>query len=68
MKLYSAIELHSNNLVLTITVKQDQGIFERRVPNKLEATLEALTPHKNALCAFAKTVLLLQRSTHKNTC
>lgn len=38
MKLYSAIDLHSNNHVLTIIDEQDQKVFERRLPNKLEAT------------------------------
>lgn len=53
MKLYSAIDLHSNNHVLTIIDEQDKKVFERRLPNKLEATLEALAPHKNAVCGIA---------------
>ena len=31
MKLYSAIDLHSNNHVLTIIDEQDQKIFEQRL-------------------------------------
>ncbi len=39
MKLYSAIDLHSTNHVLTNTDEQDQTVFERRLPNALETTL-----------------------------
>jgi transposase len=53
MKLYSAIDLHSNNHVLTIIDEQDQKVFERRLPNTLEATLEALSPYRNTVCGIA---------------
>lgn len=53
MKLYSAIDLHSNNHVLTIIDEQDQKVFERRLPNKLETTLAALALHKDAVCGIA---------------
>ena len=53
MKLYSAIDLHSNNHVLTIINEQDQKVFERRLPNKLAVTLQALTPYQEDLCGIA---------------
>ena len=33
MKLYSAIDLHSNNHFLTIIDSQDKRLFEKRLPN-----------------------------------
>ena len=53
MKLYSAIDLHSNNHVLTIINEQDQKVFERRLANKLAGTLQALTPCQEVLCGIA---------------
>jgi len=53
MKLYSAIDLHSNNHVLSIIDERDQKVFERRLPNRLEATLQALTPYQAELTGIA---------------
>ena len=53
MKLYSAIDLHSTNHVLTIIDEQDQKVFERRLINKLELTLKALEPYQQALTGIA---------------
>ena len=53
MKLYSAIDLHSNNHVLTIINQKDEKMLERRLPNKLEATLEALAPFKKEIQGIA---------------
>lgn len=53
MKLYSAIDLHSNNHVLTVINEKDEKVFEQRLPNKLEATLEALAPLKKKIQGIA---------------
>ena len=53
MKLYSAIDLHSTNHVLCIIDEQDRRLLERRLPNKLGATLQSLAPYHDALCGIA---------------
>lgn len=53
MKLYSAIDLHSNNHVLVIIDAQDQVIVEKRLHNDLRATLQVLTPYREHLCGIA---------------
>lgn len=45
MKLYAAIDLHSNNSVLVILDERDRVIYERRLPNELPAILSELKPH-----------------------
>lgn len=49
MKLYAAIDLHSNNSVLVVLDEQDTVMLQRRVPNDLDAVLAALAPWKGAL-------------------
>ena len=53
MKLYSAIDLHSTNHVLTIIDEHDHRVFEKRLPNKLDVTLNALAPYQQALQGIA---------------
>jgi transposase len=53
MKLYSGIDLHSNNHVLTVIDEQDHKVFERRLPNKLETTLHCLTPYQQDIAGIA---------------
>jgi transposase len=53
MKLYAAIDLHSNNSVLVILDEQDRVIYERRLPNKLPIILEQLAPHQGSIEAIA---------------
>lgn len=53
MKLYSGIDLHSNNHVLTIIDETDHKVLERRLPNKLDATLQCLAPYKQTLTGIA---------------
>ncbi|WP_034923882.1 transposase, partial [Candidatus Accumulibacter vicinus] len=45
MKLYAAIDLHSNNSVLVILDEADRMVLQRRLPNNLERICEALGPH-----------------------
>jgi len=53
MSLYCAIDLHSNNHVITIIDDHDQKLFERRMPNKLDTTLDCLSPYQNELTGIA---------------
>jgi len=53
MKLYSAIDLHSNNSVLVILDENDKVVYERRHPNELPVILAALAPYKKKIEAIA---------------
>lgn len=53
MSLYSGIDLHSNNHVLTIIDEKDVRIFEKRLPNDLNTTLASLKPYKRRLKGIA---------------
>lgn len=49
MKLYSGIDLHSNNSVVSVLDEQDRVVVERRVPNDLEAVEDLLSPYADAI-------------------
>ena len=49
MALYCGIDLHSNNHMLVVIDGEDRRVLERRLPNDLGATLEALRPFKEQL-------------------
>jgi len=51
MKLYSAIDLHSNNSVLVILDENDKVVYERRHPNELPVILAQLAPYKKRIQA-----------------
>lgn len=53
MKLYAAIDLHSNNGVLSVLDEDDRVLFERRLPNELPMVLDALAPYCDQLVAVA---------------
>lgn len=53
MKLYAAIDLHSNNSVLVILDEHDRVIYERRLPNELPIILAQLAPHRESIEAIA---------------
>lgn len=53
MKLYAAIDLHSNNNVLVILDETDRIVIERRLPNQLALTLAELAPYQASLEAIA---------------
>jgi len=53
MRLYGAIDLHSNNNVAVITDEQDQIILEKRLHNNIETVLEHLNPYRSDLAAIA---------------
>ncbi len=53
MRLYVAIDLHSNNSVLVILDEADQLVHKHRYPNDLPVILSALAPHKENIQAIA---------------
>jgi transposase len=53
MKLYGAIDLHSNNSVLVILDEHDQVIYERRLANELKVILAQLAPYRENVQAIA---------------
>lgn len=53
MKLYAAIDLHSNNSVLVILDERDRVVYERRLPNELPAILNELEPHRKMIQGIA---------------
>lgn len=53
MRLYAAIDLHSNNNVLVILDERDRIVLERRLSNDLPAVLAALAPHRKRIVAIA---------------
>jgi len=53
MKLYSAIDLHSNNSVLVILDENDKVVYERRHPNELPIILTELALYKKKIQAIA---------------
>ena len=53
MKLYGAIDLHSNNSVLVLIDRQDKIRFEKRLPNDATYILETLHPYRSQLQGLA---------------
>ena len=53
MSMYSGIDLHSNNLVLSILDEGDEVVFERRLRTRLDEVLEALAPYRDELASVA---------------
>jgi transposase len=53
MKLYAAIDLHSNNSVLVVLDEKDRIVYERRLPNDLQYILGQLAPYRESVEAIA---------------
>lgn len=53
MKLYAAIDLHSNNSMLVIIDENDKVVFEKRLRNDLPTVLSHLAPHRGEVTAVA---------------
>lgn len=49
MKAYAAIDLHSNNSVLSVMDEHGTRLHEHRYPNTLASLVEALTPYREQL-------------------
>src|SRR3989338_11394972 len=46
---FSGIDLHSNNSVVVVTDEADRVLASKRLPNRLEAIIALLSPHRNEL-------------------
>ena len=53
MTYYAGIDLHSNNHVLVLIDDNDKRVYEKRLPNSLDATLSALAPFKEEITSIA---------------
>ncbi|WP_228121738.1 IS110 family transposase [Variovorax paradoxus] len=53
MELYAAIDLHSNNSVLTVLDEQDRTVYAKRLPNDLGTIVSALRAYAGALRGVA---------------
>jgi transposase len=53
MRLYGAIDLHSNNNVTVISDERDQALYNRRLPNDLPTILRAVEPYRGELQGLA---------------
>lgn len=49
MKLYGAIDLHSNNNVMVVSDEQDHVVYEKRLPNDLALITQQLASYRNSL-------------------
>ena len=49
MKVYAGIDLHSSNNYIGIINDQDQGVYQKRVPNQLNNILQSLEPFKESM-------------------
>jgi transposase len=49
MKLYGAIDLHSNNNVTVVIDEQDKVVYEKRLPNDLPMIVQQLSAYRESL-------------------
>jgi len=49
MKLYGAIDLHSNNNVTVLSDEQDRVVYEKRLPNDLSLIAEELATYRDSI-------------------
>jgi transposase len=49
MKLYGAIDLHSNNNMTVVTDEQDRVVYEKRLPNDLDLIVNQLAIYRDSL-------------------
>ena len=49
MKLYGAIDLHSNNNVTVVIDEQDKVVYEKRLPNDLALIIQQLSAYQDSL-------------------
>jgi transposase len=49
MKLYGAIDLHSNNNVTVLIDEQDQVVYQKRLPNDLPLIIQQLSDYRDRL-------------------
>ena len=53
MKLFGAIDLHSNNSVVVVSDEEDRVAYKRRLPNDLSMIVKQLEPYRNDLQGVA---------------
>lgn len=53
MNTYAGIDLHSSNNFVVVIDDDDKRLFEKRLPNTIEAVASALEPFKNSLSGVA---------------
>jgi len=53
MTYYCGIDLHSNNHVVVIINHEDKRVYEKRLANDINLTLEALAPYRDSLQGIA---------------
>ena len=53
MTYYCGIDLHSNNHVVVVIDDEDKRVYEKRLGNDLNLTLEALSPYQSSLQGIA---------------
>ena len=58
MRKFIGIDLHSNNSVVVVADDDDRVVYQKRLPNNLEAIAAALAPHR------AETVGVVIESTY----
>jgi transposase len=49
MKLFGAIDLHSNNNVTVLIDERDEVVYRKRLPNDLTLIIEQLSPYQSTL-------------------
>ena len=49
MKLYGAIDLHSNNNVIVLMDEKDKVVYQKRLTNHLPLILEELSPYASSI-------------------
>ena len=49
MKLYGAIDLHSNNNVTVLIDEKDKVVYQKRLANDLPLILEQLSPYASSI-------------------
>lgn len=49
MKTYAGIDLHSSNNYIGIINEQDKRLYQKRIPNNIDAVLSALNPFKESM-------------------
>jgi transposase len=49
MKLFGAIDLHSNNNVTALINEKDEVVYRKRLPNDLKLILAQLAPHQSSI-------------------
>jgi len=53
MSLYCGIDLHSTNHLVVVIDETDRRLFEKRLPNDVSITVEALAPYRDELAGIA---------------